>query len=452
MKKLKILIPLFVLFFSGYILSAQGIKPGELKAGAAKVSITPPAYMFPTGGSRDFIGVHDSIYVRSIIIDNGITKAALLSLELAGAPTDEKFYEDIALGLNIKPENLFVSATHSHSTQGIDSYTGDNTAKYYEIVKNATIKSLKEANSKLKPARVGYETGKAYVNTNRDEKIGEGFHMGYNPEGPSDKTVTAVTFTSLSGEPIAVYTNYAVHSVVMFRAKTKDGHAELSGDLPGATSRYIENHFKDIVAVYSVGAAGDQNPLFMATYNQDAPDVFDEGPGGYAILDVLSRRLGEEFVRVINSTKNTSSMVNIWGKKTIVTSPGRQRKYPPAPNEVGSGYRAPAVIEMIDGAPVNIQLHLLMINDIAIAGVSGDFYTEIGMNIKKESPFDRTLIVGKMPEYSKIVNCAGYIPTDKAYLLASEKALSNPLKPGYAEPAVIKAYNEMMKEYISLKK
>ncbi len=451
-KKTIILLSVSLIWLLTLNVSAAGVQSGNLRVGAGKVSITPPEFMFPTGVEhKNFIGVHDSVFVRSIVIDNGITRAALVSLEMGNPPEKEEFYEAITRELNIKAEHLFISATHSHNTLSIDQYPGKNAAIYYDLVINATIKSLKEATARLQPARVGYETGKAYVNTNRDQKIGEGYHMGYNPDGPSDKTVTVVTFTSLSGDPIAVYANYPCHAVLMYRAKTRDGHQELSGDLPGAASRYIESHFNGLVAVYGDGAAGDQNPLFMATYNQDAPDVYDTGAGGYAILDVMSRRLGEEMVRLIRATRNTYSTVSIWGKKTIVTCPGRKRKYPADPNVPTGGYLAPSVIEMVDGDPVSIPLHLLMIGDIAFAGVAGDFFTEIGMHIKEQSVFDRTLIVTKMPKLSKVPNNVGYIPTDKAYLMPSEKAIYNPLKPGCAETSVIDAYNAMMNEYVSLR-
>ena len=49
---------------------------GNLRVVAGKVSITPPDYMFPTGVEhKNFIGVHDSVFARSIVLDNGITRA-----------------------------------------------------------------------------------------------------------------------------------------------------------------------------------------------------------------------------------------------------------------------------------------------------------------------------------------------------------------------------------------
>ena len=76
---------------------------------------------------------------------------------------------------------------------------------------------------------------------------------GANREGPSDKTVAVLTFERLDGTPIAVYYNYAVHAVITGQLD------QVSGDIPGAASRYIEDSFDDnVVALWSSGAAGDQ--------------------------------------------------------------------------------------------------------------------------------------------------------------------------------------------------
>ena len=180
----------------------------------------------------------------------------------------------------------------------------------------------------------------------------------------------------------------------------------------------------------------------MATYNQDAPDVVDEGPGGYAILDVLSRRLGEEIVRVTKGIRNTTDKALLWGDTAAVTCPGRQRAEPAAPGTPAGGYLAPAHVAMVDGSPVTIPLSLVMVNDIALAGASAEVFTEIGEHLKRDSLFDRTMVV------TVLANRVGYIPTDKAYLLPAEKALTNPLKPGCAEPAMVDAWRGMMAKYL----
>ncbi|WP_339786842.1 hypothetical protein [uncultured Imperialibacter sp.] len=445
MKSSKIVTLIILLSAAVGMVRGQGIPSGALKVGAAREIMNPPASIFTASADqfRRFSGIHDSLLVRSIVIDNGFKKVALVSMDISKVPGGARFIQEVAAGTKIPQEDLFIAATHDHNT--IQLPANDYADEYYNIIKNATIKSINAANAKLQPAKVGFAKGKAYINTNRDEKIGEGYHMGYNPDGPSDKTVAVVSFTTLSGEPIAIYANYAVHAVVMYRASTKDGLPEISADLPGATAKYVDRHFKNAVTVWTSGAAGDQNPMFMSTYNQDHPDTQDEGIGGYAILDVQARRLGEEIVRLVKSIKNTDQTAQIWSKKTSVTCEGQERKYPRKPEEPRGGYLAPTKVEMVDGDPVTIPLHLLMINDIALAGVAAEVFTEIGMHLKETSRFDRTMMVTVM------ANAIGYVPTDAAYLMPSEKALGNSLKPGCAEPAMIDAFVQLMDEYIALK-
>ena len=251
--------------------------------------------------------------------------------------------------------------------------------------------------------------------------------------------------TTPSGEPIAIYANYAVHA----RGHVPDAHPGRAGAdhrrHRGLDAKYVEDRFKGAVALWTPGAAGDQNPLFMANYNQDAPDVHDEGPAGWAILDVQSRRLGEEIVRVAKSHSEHHGPRRSLGRQQLGDLPGTAaRRRRPQPGVPRAGWQAPApsTVKMIDGDPVTIPLQLLMINDIAIAGVAGEVFTEIGQHVKQDSLFDRTVMVTVLP------NGIGYIPTDKAYLLPSEKAVGNRLKPGCAEPAIVGEFQAMMKSYL----
>jgi len=54
---------------------------GNLRAGAAKVDITPPRDMFPIQGRQVLAGVHDPLYARALVLDNGTSKVALISVD-----------------------------------------------------------------------------------------------------------------------------------------------------------------------------------------------------------------------------------------------------------------------------------------------------------------------------------------------------------------------------------
>ena len=413
-----------------------GPMSGALRAGAAKADITPPANLLPIQGGQLFSSVHDPIFVRALVLDNGGTKVALVSLDTADLPGGDELVKAVMDELHVRRENVILDATHDHNTP-TGGHAVNTASPYFAVMRKGVVEAVRQANARLQPARVGFGRGKAYVNVNRDEKIGEDYHMGYAPDGPSDKTVAVVTVTTPAGAPIAVYANYAVHGVVMFLVKSRDGQYQITGDLPGATSAYVEERLGNgAVALWTSGAAGDQNPLFQGDYNQDAPDVFDEGPAAWALLDVQARRLGQEIVRVAKATDNTTDRAVLWGAVTSVTCPG-QRPITPLP--VG---QAPHKTPMTEGGPVAIPLALLMINDIALAGVSGEPFTEIGEHLKAASPFDRTMMVTLLP------NGAGYIPTDRAYTLPSLMAVANSIKPGCAEPAMIGAFQKMMGQYM----
>lgn len=431
---------------------AHGAKPAAppasaiLRAGAAKADITPPDSMYPLNSGQNFASTHDPIFARALVIDNGKDKVALISVDVTELPNGDDLIASVSEALHIPRANLIMSATHNHNapTGGRPANDPNWDSPYYKVLKAGIIAAAKDADGALQPARIGYGTGLAYVNVNRDEQIGPGYHMGFNPTGPSDKTVAVMTITKPDGDPIAVYANYAVHGVVMYRAHTKGDTVQVTGDLPGWTSRYVEDRLKGAVALWTSGAAGDQNPLYMATYNQDAPDATDEGAAGWGILDVQARRLGEAIVRVSRATTNTTDHALLWGKETSVSCPGQVRAEPPVPGVAMQGYAAPARVAMKDGPSVTIPLHLLMINDIALAGASAEVYSEIGLHVKHAMPFDRTMMVTLLP------NRVGYIPTDKAYLLPSEKAITNALRPGCAEPAMVEAFDAMAADYLPL--
>jgi hypothetical protein len=94
--------------------------------------------------------------------------------------------------------------------------------------------------------------------------------------------------------------------------------------------------------------------------------------------------------------QNTTDRVVIWGATTSVTCPGQRRADPPKTGVTTNSSGSPTSVQavpgkMVDGDPVTIPLGLVMINDIALANVSGEVFSEIGQHVKKDSLFDRTV-------------------------------------------------------------
>jgi neutral ceramidase len=237
--------------------------------------------------------------------------------------------------------------------------------------------------------------------------------LGNNPDGVSDKTVTVVKFESSAGDPIAVFSNYGVHGTVL-----GPQNLSISADLPGAAASFVEEHYHGkVVAPWTSAAAGDQDPIYRVGTD-------------FHNVTALGAILGEEIVRVAEKTKPTPGG-RIRGAQAVVSCPGQKAVRVPAP---GRGYT------FQDADPVPIRLSLLIINDIAIAGVSGEVLTNIGQRLKRESPFNRTVIL------THCNGSSGYLPDDAAYDQVSYEITATHVKRGCAEDAIVNGFLGMMNQ------
>jgi neutral ceramidase len=428
------------LLFGISVLTLHG---GSLRVGAARIDITPPAdAALPMAGyggrTQGFKGIHDNIYVRAIVLDDGATQAALVAWEALFVP-DAVWAETskrIAAETGIRPENLLLSAVHNHGAPTLAlAETAPKTAAYTRSVEDAAVAAVRRAKAQLQPARFGVGTSAAYVNVNRREFMpGRGWWLGYNEDGPSDKTVTVLRFDDLTGRPIAFWINYAVHVVVM-----GPQNLQVTGDLAGATSRFVEQHYlgkdrprsdagsrlalrpdekaeTDVVAAWTSGAAGDQNPVSMV-YGEE-----------FGMVDALGKILGEAAIRAAGGIK-TSPGAHLRGAQQVATCPGRRVEPGPTPR---------AEYKFNDADPVDIRLGLLMINDVALAGVSGEVFTLIGQRLKRESPFNHTVMV------THTNGSSGYIPNDAAFEPVSYEVTASRLKPGCAEGAIVNGFLDLI--------
>jgi hypothetical protein len=81
----------FLLLIGASVPAAMGTEKGNLRVGAARVDITPPEdAALPMSGyagrKQGFKAIHDHIFARAIVLDDGTTQAALVAWELVAVP------------------------------------------------------------------------------------------------------------------------------------------------------------------------------------------------------------------------------------------------------------------------------------------------------------------------------------------------------------------------------
>lgn len=407
-------------------------RKSQLLAGAAKVDITPQDLTGLTNLWRNpFDGVHDRIYLRALVVDNGIHTAAIVASDLLEYGDTTVVRDRVTQEVGIPADHIIITASHAHNTPRVGSVSpgataykgGPATQAYTKVIYDQIVAVVQQAKAALQPARVGIGTGQAAVNTNRDEYTTEGWKLGVNPNGPSDKTVWVVKFETTSGDPIAILMNYAVHAVVLGPDNTL-----VSGDLAGVAERYVEQYYDDkVVALWTIGAAGDQNPKYMSwdtTYSQK-----DREPG-YPLMNALGQIVGEEVVRVAAQIDRMTPMARIEAEGKVISCPAA-----PPPKRRRGGKDVPQVDSL------DIYLGLVMINHIAITSVSGEVATNIYYHLRKDSPFTHTMMITMANDR------IGYIIEDAAYETPTFEALGTPLQPGTAEKAIVHGLVDMMSQY-----
>lgn len=397
---------------------------GDLRAGAGKVSITPPADVFPYLAPREkpIVGVHDDVFARALVLDDGKARVAIVSLEVTTVPTPDALVKAVAEAAGVTPGHVLLSATHTHSTPLTFFHSSEPSAderREIERVRAGAVQATKAAVASLRPARIASGRGEAFVNINNGEEAG--FKGWYDPKGASDKTLDVVRLVDASGAPLAALINYANHAEVMFRSVTRDGGYEVTGDLPGAVSRILEGPAKAApVVLFTAGAEGDQLPLLKSLQPDAELPASDTGPAGWGVLDLLARRLAVSAMGVMNAMPAGEGQAQIGVASAAVTCPGQRYQRDP---QGGPPAR-------IDTDPVAIPLTVVRINDIALAGVGADIASDIGKAIKAASPAPKTTVV------TMAAGAVGYVLNDNAYAKPTHGVMGSPVKPGCAAAAL----------------
>jgi hypothetical protein len=434
---------------------------GALRVGAARVEITSlvTAELPPTGKYE-----HEKLYVRAIVIDNGVTRAAILGADSSDMYDSvwERAAPKIARELDCPVANVLMSVTHDHSA-GSPMGLNIQETPYMPGLAEAMFNAVRQAKAQLQPALLAFGTGAAYLNVNRDA-INPVTHLwteGPNLHAYSDKTVAVTQFVRPNGELIAAHVTYAMHPVNAFQMRF------ITADFPGATSRYVEQAFQDkAVIVFAQNASGDQNPLYMRPSTNAQASRYGVGITGYQLdrrsiesksgdknvmpkpVDPVQRDrlerfiesegqiLGEEVIRVMSSASGApSGTVRIRGMQKVITCPARKRLDYVAREGVPATYA--------DAEPLPIRLSALGIGEMVFAGIDAEVYSGIARRIKSQSPLANTVVVTLANGHA----LTNYIPDEESYGHLTFQILSANLKPGCAEDAIADGLTEMITEY-----
>lgn len=146
---------------------------GSLRAGVAKVDITPPSGIFMWGYAArkaPSTGVLDPLYARILVLDDNRTRIAIVALDLGksfGPSSLERLRQSIEKSSGVT--GVLVTASHTHSGPVLMDEYRDETPAWENAALSKIAKAIDQASLLLTEVRLGVGYGISYIGYNRIE-------------------------------------------------------------------------------------------------------------------------------------------------------------------------------------------------------------------------------------------------------------------------------------------
>ena len=408
-----------------------------LRAGAARVDITPPVAELPP----PYKSVRDPLYVRALLLDNGATRAAFVvaDVPMIQAGIHAELLRGISAQARVPIEHILLGATHTHNSIRVDRSASGGiivaSDAFTQRVIAATLEAVRQATANLQPARAGYAAGKSHLIANRNKWLAEQHRYieGIDRSGtqPVDPTLGVYKFESLAGEPLAFLLNYGIEPVVNTGQKT-----EISGDVPGEAARYVEDHAGSrAVALFTIAPTG------LPAYRVSEPVVeARETDRAHRILSAMGTLLGEEALAAAGEVRPVTQL-RIAGALKTLQCPGQVTTPRNLLSECSDapGAKVPACnYKTVDGPAVTLSYGLLRLGDVALVQADANVVPAIGDKLKRASPLANTLVA--LTNFGPL----RYVVDDASYPLNTFDVTSTRARQGCAEQGFLDGVREMM--------
>jgi hypothetical protein len=235
-------------------------------AGAAAADITPPVGIDLSGFAGRLsgnIGIHDNLFAKALVVDDGRQAAAFLTCDLIGVDDDLVRYvrRGVEGATSIPGDNVMLSASHTHSgpCTTVLHGMGQPNERYLAFVGDAMVSAVRSAFDSREPATIRHGRGPARVGVNRRERQPDGaMRLGRNPGGPIAPYVDVIRADRADGSPIAVLFAHAAHPVTL-----GGQNLYVTADYPGYAQRFVARAYEADgaapVAMFAQGCCGNIN-------------------------------------------------------------------------------------------------------------------------------------------------------------------------------------------------
>jgi hypothetical protein len=392
---------------------AQPPRPAAVRVGAAAAELEADDDMVIGGGILPYKvkGQEGKLRAVATVIEKpGAGKVCVVACDVLMLNRDllDPVTEEVAKALGIPESHVLINCTHTHhapSTVTIHGYERDEV--FCRRVQKAIAKAARDANAKLKDGdatfhfRLGEESSvgqnsRLLLKDNSIYWIGPRDDV-VRPTGPFDPELPVLAFLNSDKKPLAVVFNHSTHTI----GARKGGR---SPSFYGLAAQELEDDVGGTF-LFLEGASG-------STHNLGTPAAENTIRIKQAVKVALGKATPHAVSRVTAVKKSFKYKVRTFDEEkedAAVSAYCKER----------AGKQADAYIEVFraqrkvlapkQGEERTTWLQVVMIGDVAMVGVPAEFFTVLGQDIKRRSPFRYTYVAELANDY------IGYLPDRKAF-------------------------------------
>ncbi len=422
--------------------------PSGLFAGVARADITPPVGIAQMnwGSQSHILSVGNDplgLCATALVLSDGKTKFAMVDIDRLFVNGLESSIERAAKLTGIPASNIRLAATHTHAAVNVSAAKGpagldlsDYQAavkRYDDFIIDKIVGLIVEADSQLQPAHIYGDRGEGRININRRVRAdgNDPPAVGRNPSGFVDRDLIVFRIDGADGKPLAVLANFPCHGTVLAYENKK-----ISADWIGMVRQVVEAAMPTAKCLFFQGAAGNQGPiegftgdlavahrlgamlghaatsLAFGIETVDRVPTFEgfvestayqakqhwrvKGPRSGMLAraskiiqlprrQYTSKEIDDMAARLDDAIRKATSAKASKDPWRIHQADARVRRF----RDLLTKWKQP-----VEESPIEVEVEIWQIGDVGIVSMPGEPFAEIGVAIRKASPFAHTMFCG----------------------------------------------------------
>lgn len=247
-----------------------------MKAGFAKVCITPPVGMEMSGlGQRGGAeGVHDDLFVRALWLKDAGQEFVILAFDLLFFERAEidRFKGAVGRRYDLPASHLLLNVSHCHSGPRLTRwhYGAAPERWYIEEIEAGMLEAVGRARESVEPVSIhgGMTRTDLPVQRRRPAPDG-GVEWAPHEAGETCDALPVCAMRGRDGEILSVLFSVSCHPSMIYERQFSAGY-------PGAAVRRINEHFGTDGAMFLQGCGGDAKPRPIAAGDRWAHGSWEE--------------------------------------------------------------------------------------------------------------------------------------------------------------------------------